>query len=138
MSHMITRTYPVNAVLKAIEEKMACLYQVLANTLGCGPFDGGCVVVALAIQRLCGGKLVVLIKEDNTADHACVYLDGRLVDFENALEPAAFIPRFNKSERAATTSFRPMEKGDLPDVEADALTLNLIIQALTNELDEKA
>lgn len=131
------KMYPVKSVLTAINKQKDHCYNVLSNILDCGPFDGGCVVVAMIIQRLCGGNIFVLTREDNTADHACVYLDGRLIDFENALEPEAFLVRFNETEQACTTAFRQMQKEDLSGAKRDALVLNLILPALINELEKK-
>ena len=36
-------------------------YSMLVDGVGSGPFDGGCVVVARAIQARYGGDIVVLI-----------------------------------------------------------------------------
>lgn len=37
------------------------LYEALLREADCGPFDGGCLVVALALQQVLGGDVVYLI-----------------------------------------------------------------------------
>ncbi|KXV06783.1 hypothetical protein [Acetobacter malorum] len=83
---------------------------------GCGPFDGGCLLVAGALQSVIGGDLVVLIRQNGFAEHAAVLKDGQLWDFDGPLPPAQFIMRFNENEHAACAGFRPLnDENDLMD-----------------------
>lgn len=91
------------------------IYDLLFDATDCGPFDGGCVLFARSLQRVFGGDLVVLVREDGTADHAAVHLDGMLLDFDGPLAPDAFLARFNANESARTVIWRPFNEGDLPD-----------------------
>lgn len=84
------------------------VYVDLGTTVGCGPFDGGCLIVAGALQSVIGGDLVVLVRPNGFADHAAVLKDGQLWDFAGPLPPAKFIARFNKSELAECAGFRPI------------------------------
>lgn len=91
------------------------IYRLLFDATDCGPFDGGCVLFARSLQRAFGGDVVVLVREDGTADHAALHLDGMLLDFDGPLAPDAFIARFNATESARTVTWRPFYEGDLPD-----------------------
>jgi len=90
------------------------IYKLLLDKLGCGPFDGGCIVMARALQIVHGGLLVVLLGRSMPgsrpkAQHACVLLDdGRLIDADGPLEPQAFIARYLKNELQNVTSFRAL------------------------------
>lgn len=96
------------------------LYEALLREADCGPFDGGCLVVAQALQQVIGGDVVVLVRaESGIADHAAVLFDGMLWDFDGPLSPSAFVKRFQENELSATGEqcggFRPIEPGDLED-----------------------
>lgn len=96
------------------------LYGTLVARTGHGPFDGGCVIVARALQRSVGGELVVLTGACDRAEHAAVFLNGMLIDFDGPLEPRAFIRRFNANESASTLGFRPVTSNDLTEACVDA------------------
>ena len=105
-------------------------YDILVSTAGCGAFDGGCLVVARALQRVIGGKLVVLTRADDTADHAAIEIDGKLWDYDGPLTPRHFINRFNRTEMRHTPfsciGYRDIRDGDLPNaVRDDALETKL-------------
>jgi hypothetical protein len=98
-------------------------YADLVTTAGCGAFDGGCLVVAQALQKVIGGDIVVIIREDGTADHAAVLQGERLWDYAGPLPPVPFISRLNLTElRHLTwicTGYRPIESYDLEDAYRD-------------------
>lgn len=110
------------------------LYRIFLDRIGCGPFDGGCVVFAQALQRSIGGKVVVLTRANGDADHAAVAVDDVLFDYDGPLEPAGFLRRFNANERASTLGFRPIESADLSgacwDTELEDELASLISSAL--------
>lgn len=100
------------------------IYGILLDTADSGPFDGGCVIMAEALQKKHGGDIVVLVgymqpggKE--VAQHAAVKLNNILVDADGAFEVNEFIRRFERNELSATggkiTSVRSIQAGDLPD-----------------------
>lgn len=99
-------------------------YHMLINGTGSGPFDGGCVVVAQAIQAKHGGDIVVLTGQyqPNTkavAQHAAVKLGDLLIDFDGAAPVQDFVQRFQRTEMAHSggviTGIRPIQDQDLPD-----------------------
>lgn len=92
----------------------------MVSTLDCGPFDGGCMVVALALQRLLGGEIMVLERADGTADHAVLSVHDVLVDFDGPASADALLRRFNRSERASCVAVRPARSDDLPDAPRNA------------------
>lgn len=104
------------------------VYDLLVNNIGSGPFDGGCVVMAQAIQLRHGGDIVVLVGQaqadtKQTAQHAAVQIGNRLVDFDGAAPVADFVRRFERNELTHAggriTSIRAIEPGDLPDAPRD-------------------
>lgn len=111
-------------------------YRILLDRAGRGPFDGGCVVVARALQRSIGGEVVVLTRAEGSADHAAIAVNGVLIDYDGPLEPAAFLRRFNANERACAVGFRPIESDDLPeacqDTELEDELTALIASALAH------
>jgi len=92
-------------------------YNDLVNTAGCGAFDGGCLVVAEALQQVIGGEIVVLVREDGTADHAAVLFEGKLWDYYGPMLPTQFISHFNRTEATHTpwlsVGYRAIREGDL-------------------------
>lgn len=100
--------------IEAIHEEF---YEQIVGTAECGPFDGGCVVTAQALQKVIGGEIVVLIRPNDQADHAVVLKDDHLWDFDGPLPPDAFIRRFNATELSRMpfqcVSYRPIRDADL-------------------------
>lgn len=100
------------------------IYSMMISAIGVGPFDGGCVVMAQAIQIRYGGEIVVLVGQaqrnvSEEAQHAAVKFNNTLIDYAGAFEPHEFIDRFEQSELAHSgghiTGVRPMQDGNLPD-----------------------
>ena len=89
------------------------VYDVL-DSESCGPFDGGCLLVAKALQEIHGGKIIVLVDDKNIAQHAAVLLlNGKIADYDGIKEPKQFIKDFNKNELANIVNIRKLESGDL-------------------------
>lgn len=91
------------------------LYTAMLHGVGCGPFDGGCVVFAEALQQCIGGEIVVLIDAADRADHAAVLVDGLLIDCDGPMEPSGFITQFNLNERVSVVAYRAIRRHDLPN-----------------------
>lgn len=93
------------------------LYTDLVETIECGAFDGGCVVMAEAIKSVFGGEIVCLTRAGDLADHAAVLIDGMLVDYDGPLPAKDFIVRFNDFERPIfpVTAHRRFTQDDLPN-----------------------
>jgi hypothetical protein len=101
----------------AIEDDV---YDILLTNAGCGPFDGGCLVVARALQQIIGGEIVVLERaETGAADHAAVFVDDMLWDFDGPMNYMNFIARYQRNEldfmMARCGGFRSIKPGDLED-----------------------
>ena len=105
------------------------IYNTMINKIDCGPFDGGCVTVAMALQMVYGGDIVVLVgtphgrTDKEAAQHAALLLNGKLVDGDGPLEPKAFIKRFVNAEMAhvggTISSVRAIAPQDLPEAPRD-------------------
>lgn len=111
----------------------------LVNTSECGPFDGGCVVVAEALQQVIGGEIVVLISpRTRQADHAAVSMGGMLWDYDGPLPPLPFMRRFEKHEllEYSYQKFRPISNGDLPEAYRDEELKHRLAAAFEQMLPE--
>lgn len=104
------------------------IYQLLIDQIGSGPFDGGCVVFAQALQLKYGGDIVSLVGRTRpngpmAAQHAALYLDGQLIDADGPATPEKSIKRFVKNEMAfeggSISQVRPIESQDLPEAPRD-------------------
>lgn len=105
------------------------IYNLMVNKIDCGPFDGGCVTVAMALQMALGGEIVVLVgtphgnTSEEAAQHAALSLNGKLIDGDGPLPVKAFVNRFVNAELKHVggyiTGVRAIEPGDLPEAPRD-------------------
>ena len=102
----------------------------------CGPFDGGCVLVAQALQKIHGGDIVVLINDRGNADHAAVKLGNTLIDYDGPLPVEKFIKRFEKNEHVKIKGIRPMKDSDLPEATRNQSLLPKIVNLLSDNINE--
>jgi hypothetical protein len=116
--------------LPYLKESKENIYDILEPE-DCGPFDGGCVLVAQALQKIHGGEIVVLVNDRGNADHAAVKVGNTLIDYDGPLQADKFIKRFEKNERVNITGIRPMQKNDLPDATRNQSLLPKIIDFLS-------
>lgn len=116
------------------------IYNLLVNGTDAGPFDGGCVVFAQALQLKYGGDIVVLVGTPNknvdrlTALHAMLHLNNQLIDADGAAESSTAIERFINNELkyagGTVNSVRPIEPQDLPDAPRDTELAQKIAELL--------
>jgi hypothetical protein len=91
------------------------IYTLLLNHIDSGPFDGGCIVFAQALQIRYGGSIEVLLRANTgQADHAVVRQDDIMIDADGAANIDSFIRRFERNELVQISGYRPIEPGDLP------------------------
>ena len=103
-----------------IGRNRAAFYRELLAVADAGPFDGGCVLVAQALNLKYGGEIVVLVRADGGADHAALRLSDRYLDGDGMAASAAdLLLRFNTVELGAAVSVRPLQGSDLPDAPRD-------------------
>jgi len=91
------------------------IYKLLIDTIDSGPFDGGCVVFAQALQIKYGGEIVVLLNRNKQADHAAVKIGDTLIDADGPAKVDSFIERFERNERVEISGIRTIRDNDLPD-----------------------
>jgi GNAT superfamily N-acetyltransferase len=136
-SSAVESSHTAREFAKAIKPHKEAIYNALIGHAGCGPFDGGCVVFAKALQQAIGGQVVVVTNRFGRGDHAAVELNGKLYDFDGPLSPKAFMARFEKNERVIITGYRPMQDSDLKDAyrgkELESKLAGMLRQALTPE-----
>jgi len=107
------------------------IYSVLLNTIGSGPFDGGCVTFARALQLCYGGQIMVLVghaqrsvlDKPAVAQHAVLQLNDKLIDADGVGSPQEVVARFAKHELTPVggkiTSIRPLRDSDLDEAPRD-------------------
>lgn len=71
------------------------ILEILQESHDCGPFNGGCLMFADALQKKYGGELCVLYSK-KYAEHAVLLLDDMLHDFAYSVEPSIFIELFDQ------------------------------------------
>ena len=98
-----------NCVKEDVETEGA-VYDLLLETIGAGPFDGGCVVVAQALQRIHGGQVMGLVRKDGIVEHAVVQNGDTMYDFDGLGSVEEVIKRFESNERTNITDVRPLQK----------------------------
>lgn len=81
-----------NTVLSS--EEMRRLANTIVDATGFGPFDGGCLALAHALQLRLGGEIVTL-SGNLGAEHAVLMVNGVLVDFNGPTTPQRMLRRFN-------------------------------------------
>lgn len=117
------------------------VYDIIIQSTDAGPFDGGCVVFAQALQMLLGGEIVVLTNANNRAEHAVTKVDDIYWDFDGPASAQGILRRFARNEHAEVTGIRPIEDSDLADAPRDAQAASRIAGLLAdpqiNEGDQK-
>jgi len=104
------------------------IYNLLVNSIDSGPFDGGCVIFAQALQIIYGGEVYVLVGHTvpngaDKAQHAVLLLDNKMIDADGPAPIEDFIKRFERNELEYSggeiLSYRPIQAGDLPNAPRD-------------------
>lgn len=98
-------------------------YDAFLNWFDCGPSDGGCLVMAQAIQSVRGGDLWVIqgavYGHEVLAQHAVVRLScGRFADAYGEGDARQIIENFRRLSRelrGCKLDLRPIREGDLSD-----------------------
>lgn len=119
---------PGKAIFGSNAEKA---YNSVVAATAAGPFDGGCVVAAMGIQKKIGGELYVLIGANSVAQHAVVKNGDTFYDFNGPATEQEIISRFNADESAKVTSVRPLEQADLPDSPRDQKVASSLGELIT-------
>ncbi|MGE3876072.1 MAG: hypothetical protein AB7F74_24215 [Parvibaculaceae bacterium] len=111
----------------------------LLTAADCGPFDGGCLAFALALQDVIGGDLVVLARANGIADHAAVLQGDRFWDYAGPRARLPFIRRFASAEMRGNwrgVDIRPFREGDLRDAPADPELVERLASLLKSAFPE--
>lgn len=97
-----------------------------------GPFNGGCLIVARALQSVIGGEIFAVVgggEHEDYAMHAVVMKNGMLWDFDGPLSPEPFIERYNTfvdDPAFLVAGYRPMVEYDFCDaMESEELVCRL-------------
>jgi hypothetical protein len=93
------------------------VYTVLLDATDAGPFDGGCVLAAQALQKVVGGDIYALVNKDDRAQHAVVKKGSAFYDFSGKKSQQAMLADFNRyeamGEHQTAVGVRPLRADDL-------------------------
>ena len=98
-----------------------------------GPFDGGCLALARALERL-GGQVVVLVDQQGLAHHAVARFGRWLVDFNGAFRDEKMLEKFSLEEMATVVAVREIRDGDL----AEAYENDELVEAIVDAIGQQA
>lgn len=123
--------YTKKGFANAIRSSKNKIYNILLESADSGPFDGGCVIMAYAIQKALGtGEIVVLETIDGIAQHAALKTGNLLFDFDGPENETAFIKKFNKNELAKTISVRKFNENDLEEAPRNEIASDKIAELI--------
>lgn len=132
----VARLDTVTGFVRALAPFKDEAYSAIVQAHDCGPFDGGCVLFAQALQNVIGGDVAVIINAQGRADHAAVFLNGKLYDFDGPLAPNLFMRRFEINEHVKIGGWRTLEAGDLEEAIRDPQTQKILENILTAALGD--
>lgn len=136
-------------VFRSFSHKEA-VYQLMLDDIECGPFDGGCLVFAQALQRLHGGDVVVVegrcfsgwaahrepqYNGPLQAQHAVLALpDGTYMDASGKCTARTMLARTAQSSKyvASADAIRPIQEGDLKEAARDDTLVAELAQLLAD------
>jgi hypothetical protein len=99
------------------------IYGVLIDAADSGPYDGGCVIMAQALQKVVGGDVVGLTSANGRVQHAVVKTGDTYHDYSGSGSLKAVMGHLNKLESLdpahRVVAARPMKKDDLPGAPRD-------------------
>ena len=121
---------------KVDEDASDKVYELLLDNIGAGPFDGGCVVVAQALQLIHGGELMALVRNDGTADHAVVQKGNTMYDFDGPGTQEEVVSRFEKNEGTRIAEVRKLRMTDLPDAPRNSKLAKQIASLMKEPVQE--
>ena len=124
------------------------VYQVMLDRIACGPFDGGCVAFAMALQRIHGGQIMVVEGRSFSgwssfrqpeyrgalmAQHAIVvFPDGTAMDADGRCSMERMLRRTARLMRyaASVEGVRALRDGDLEDAPRDSALIHELVTLL--------
>lgn len=118
------------------------VYKTL-SAVECGPFDGGCVIVAQALQRLVGGQICVLIGSSMRHDspeqphHAVVKKGSKFWDADGESTAEVLLARWQADEGINVTGIRKMLPGDLLEAPRNPQLSDRIYEYLRRKVTPK-
>lgn len=115
------------------------IYRIL-EPLKCGPFDGGCMVYARALQKIYGGELYALVGRDAThpesepvVQHAVVKVGDKFLDAEGVSSEDELRNRWQRDELVDVTALRPLEPGELSEAPDDPRLVDDLVAYLSRK-----
>lgn len=125
------------------ERTRQAAYRFLVHHLDCGPFDGGCVLFASALQARFGGQIAVVVGRSVDAPewsvpiaHHAVLMLGRdsFLDADGLACERSLLDRLQATEGVLAgvvfTGVRAMQDGDLPECRRDPSLISGLAQVL--------
>ncbi len=88
---------------------------LITRAAGSGPLDGGCLIVAQALQQIYGGRIWVLIgKWSHRAECAVLKVGDKFLDAAGSGGLNSISGRFAEAKGVGIEGARPIAPGDLP------------------------
>lgn len=126
------------------------VYDAMVNGIDCGPFDGGCVTFAMALQKVHGGEVYAIVGKTaqgpfspltiSMAQHAILKRpDGLFMDASGIGKASKLASTLSKEEcfgRLVYEEVRPLLLGDLPEAPRDQNLSEKIAEILESSLAE--
>jgi hypothetical protein len=107
------------------------LYKLISDAIDAGPLDGGCYVMAKALQNVLGGKLYSLTSERQQAEHIVLKLDdGTYWDGDGNSSEKTLINRWKRVEGFKEVQLRPFESKDCPESPRNKKLIDMITKHL--------
>lgn len=119
----------------------SAVYSWMIESVGCGPFDGGCLLFANALKEIHDGEVWVIESSNRWSDkrvaqHAVLKLpNGRFGDADGIRDANSCIQHFMRNEGHFLNKpiLREWRVGDLPD----AVLSDSFIEDLTSMLNQE-
>ena len=113
----------------------------IIDITGCGPYDGGCLILATAMQRLVGGSVATL-RSHGGAEHAVLDFHGLVVDFEGGGNAAGMIKNFGSHQMLDVHAWDvqtmgPREEGDFPNAPYSEEMVQAVMAKLPKDLGDR-
>ena len=112
------------------------MLQHLERELGAGPFDGGCMAVAKAMQHALPGEIKVLAcAKTGRAEHAVLDSAGLYWDFDGPQSEEAILSAWRSHYPGRDFIIREKREGDLPEAPTPFTLVSLMARDILDTGD---
>lgn len=124
--------FSTDTVLKKMIVRNNVLYGMFLEATGAGPLDGGCLVMATALQAIKGGDLYSVVGKTReqalpSANHVVLRVGNVYWDADGPSTEKALLRRWEKEEGLENPTLRPFKDGDVPGTCRDKKLINSLV-----------